>query len=133
MNNLVVVVPFASIESPPFATLILEDVATVVPEATVPLPGSTMSMSGWSIVVPFAGPPSVPDTFVVLPLDGWSDSFGAVSADPVVSSVRSYPFHAHFVRGKDSLVIIDNMFVSLFPDSILSSTKLEIKKTILLW
>lgn len=69
VDNLVVVVPFASIESPPLSSVVLEDVTLVMPETTVPFPGSTIAVLGWSVVMPFARPPSVPNTVVELPLD----------------------------------------------------------------
>lgn len=111
-------VPLATVVSVPFSVPILEDVSFVVPVTLIPLPGSSVAAFRWAIVVPSAGPPSVPDTSIPLPPDGWSDSLGAVSADNIVPSVRLNPSFASSLGTEDLSILSNDVLVSSLVDSV---------------
>lgn len=69
VDLLSVFIPFATKESPPFATFVFEDVASVVPVAVIPGPVMLEALFGWSPVMVLTVGPLVPDTLSWVPLE----------------------------------------------------------------
>ena len=112
VDPLLVVVPPVLIESVPAAVDELVGVTIVVPVLLAPDPGALGEASlGGAPVVPLALVPSVPDAFVVLPLD--LGDLGAGLADLVVPLVVLDKLHALVLCGEDLGIFPGNLLLVL--------------------
>jgi hypothetical protein len=110
--------PLTSLESLPFAVLILENVSTVMPVALIPRPLVLETLLGWTPVVISVSIPLVPDSLFWVPLPDLSSFWLGVQLTPVANLwvvwVLGYEVHACCLGFEDVAVLSIDLGSGLF-------------------